>query len=160
MASIPRARHLLTRGLGLRKAYQIELTPSKQATAAGYSHPVYVDAYHDGEEEILRAGPIDFYDYLFSGNGQKADWTQSDCIILIEKITTHIMMNNGAVHKHLLDAINDAKQAIYLDRQDIEAAYPAHFSHTSKWSSSWFFKFPPYDPSILNYTANGPTLEN
>ncbi|KAI0436813.1 hypothetical protein F4803DRAFT_540977 [Xylaria telfairii] len=148
MASIPRAHRPLTHGLGPESSYQLELTPGKRAAAEGYSAPVWLPARHNYSEPIHHAKPIDFYDY-FSRNGKDVDWAQIDCLRLVRRMTMYIESKKGVVHKHMLDAIHDALKSIRLDRQDIVLDYPDHFSHTSKWSSSWFFKFPPYDPLLL-----------
>ncbi|KAI0448565.1 hypothetical protein F5B21DRAFT_521639 [Xylaria acuta] len=150
MASIPRIRKQLYRGLDTKTSWFLELTPSMAAAAEGFDKPVYVPADHTEGDRKIRARPIKFYDQL-RGAGEVPGYTQTDCLLLIDDMLTLIIQNEGIVHRNLLDAIISAKEAIYIDRRNIEVSYPSDSAHTTKWSSSWFFKFPPYDPTCCKF---------
>ncbi|TRX91962.1 hypothetical protein FHL15_007059 [Xylaria flabelliformis] len=163
MASIPRLRMPLTRGFDSKErmpeeAWALELTPGEEASAEGYDQPVYIPIYRD-EETKVTSRPIPIYDRL-RGRGRIPEYTQFDCLRLVEDMLIFITERGGIVHKNMLDAIVAAKNAIRLDRQDIEAAYPAETAYTSKWSSSWMFKFPPYTPIYCRFRPDGMDIED
>ncbi|KAI0185119.1 hypothetical protein EV127DRAFT_473765 [Xylaria flabelliformis] len=163
IASIPRIRMPLTRGFDSRdqmpeEAWALELTPSETASAEGYDQPVYIPIYRD-EDTKVRSRAIPIYDQL-RRRGRIVDYTQFDCLRLVDDMLIFFSERGGIVHKGILDAIVAAKDAIRLDREDIEAAYPAETAYTSKWSSRWMFKFPPYTPTYCRFRRDGLDMED
>ncbi|KAI0471170.1 hypothetical protein F4859DRAFT_109090 [Xylaria cf. heliscus] len=152
MASIPRIQKSIVRKQN-RGTLHLHLTPSIAAANAGYDMPVFI-LINSTADAQGQANPLKFYDQL-GRIGLIEDYTQRDCLILIDNIITYIMLKQGIVHKNLLDAIMEAKDVLFADRKKIEKSYPNVVSHTSKWASRWVFKFPPYDQTCYQYGPGG-----
>ncbi|KAI0197911.1 hypothetical protein F4808DRAFT_473487 [Astrocystis sublimbata] len=157
LASIPAMTVGLFRGAENPGGRSMELTPSREAAAAGYETPLYF-AVRSMKSERQVEFPARVWDHI-NGKGLLDYYTQEDCLDLIDDIMYLFVNNDGIAHSSFITNIILAKDALNADRQRITDAYKTDTACRSKWSSDWFFEIPSYNPTEAKINADG-TIED
>ncbi|KAI0472242.1 hypothetical protein F4859DRAFT_515090 [Xylaria cf. heliscus] len=148
MASIP-IQHLGVYRLTDLNAYLTEHAPSRGASAGGYNETMYLKKDLAYNTRVV-AGPSKF----FGINGERGDpntITQLDYLRRADDMIQLLMTNGSPVHSGFLNAIIAAKEVISSQRQELVEFYPGG-AHATRWTSSWPFKFPAYDPAYVSFS--------
>ncbi|KAI0485839.1 hypothetical protein F4859DRAFT_528779 [Xylaria cf. heliscus] len=148
MASIPLRPIRLTQKKGGTE-WRRELTPSREAAAAGHSSTMY--SLRNSDPEEISASSSRLYNYTKPRGRRINNFTQLGYLDLIDDMIELIIRLDAVIHIQFLQAINAAKDALRADRQQLDSYYPGA-SHT-KWASEWFFKLPEYDPAISSFVG-------
>ncbi|KAI0457302.1 hypothetical protein F5B21DRAFT_521543 [Xylaria acuta] len=153
MASIPIQRMRLWRLTGLNE-YLTEHVPSREAAAVGFQETVYLQKTLDYDKQV-QAGPSKFFD-IRGDPGDANAITQLDYIQRVDDIITLITTHGLPVHERFITAITTAKDAILAERQKLAATYLGT-AHANRWTSSWLFKLPAYDPAYVSFNQDDNT---
>lgn len=145
MASIPIQRLPITERFPHRARYHVEMAPSRAAAQAGRDRIVCFLMSDMPKGIVVQPSRHFGFDEGVSG-----DFSQINYLKRLEDILRDIAATGALVHRTFYDAINAATQRLMADRQALAAAYPQG-GHTARWSSTWLFEMPSYDPTVGSF---------
>ncbi|KAI1119898.1 hypothetical protein F5Y10DRAFT_290766 [Nemania abortiva] len=134
-----------------RKAWFIQLIPSKHAAAAGHRHTVHADTVGLKDTPWDTIANRDFYNIIKRSRRIRRH-TQLDYLDLVDDVIRLVASLNAIVPVQFLTAIMDARDALRTDRGKLQADYGD--GHAARWASDWFFTIPAYDPTTCSF-VNG-----
>ncbi|KAI0975283.1 hypothetical protein F4678DRAFT_484953 [Xylaria arbuscula] len=135
-----------------------ELLPSRKSGAAGNAEVVHVYATGGGlgQRVDINYQRRELTNYIRSS--QKKDFSQFDYLDLVDDVVKLVIANGAVVSSSLMRAIQTASAALRTEREAIQAGYGK--ASRTRWASDWFFEFPEYDPTLLQWGDGGWTTYN
>ncbi|KAI1366903.1 hypothetical protein F5Y08DRAFT_108252 [Xylaria arbuscula] len=120
--------------------------PSREAKAAGHNDQVVARIYFG--DTPATAGASEYYS--IEGKKKKVDVSQMDHLERIDEFNKLLMKTGLQVPNNLYCAITQAARDIHADREGMPRTMGR--SHVTNWSSKWYFEFPTYDSSLIQFS--------